>query len=385
MTMRWPGRVGVLAGLTASQLWLVPESASAQSVFRLTPSFSTTEQHDSNVFATPVDSEADFVTRLTPAIESEYRSPVWTISAGYLLDIERFAAHRELDSMDARQHAGVVLSHRPAPRLAWGLEADVWKTRTPGELNQTTGLTLARAPARRLSLHPSVTRRFSAITTGTIDYTVSRDDLSGGAGATTHDVVAGLKRRRTPRDTFGLAYRFREFAFNPAGASMSSAAVSQAVTFGWEHAMTRRLRLSFDAGPRLTNSSPSAELIGAAQYQRGAADFALSYARTQATVIGLAGVADTQSLSATGSWTLWSSTRVRVGPSMFRSALDGMHADAYALTVAVTRPLSRGLLVEVALDSTGQQGSLYPHMANTTIGRRAALIRLIAGASPVTR
>jgi hypothetical protein len=368
-----------MAPLVAAGL-MMAEAADAQGVFRASPSFSLTQQYDSNVFSTSTDPEADFVTRVSPGVESEYRTPLWTTTGRYQLDIERFADHAELNSMDARQRAAVALDYRPTPRVAWAVGAEFWKTRTPGELNETSGLTFTRAAARRLSAHSSVTRHLTPLTSGKLDYSVTQDRLAGRTAASTQDAAAGVERHRSTRETVSLDYHFREFAFVPHGAP-ASRAMSHAVTLGWTRAVTSRMRVSLAAGPRVTNMSAAPELSASIQYQHVVRDLSLTYARTQVTVIGLAGVADTQSLSARAAWGMWSSIRMRLTPAVFRSVLEGSRADAYTLTADLTRPIARGLALDVAVDAGVQRGSLYGRLANTTIARRGVLIRLVAGSS----
>lgn len=355
--------------------------ARAQGVLRTSPSFSLTQQYDSNVFSTPTDPESDFVTRVSPGVESEYRTPLWTATGRYLLDVERFADHADLNSMDARQRAAVALDYRPTPRVAWAAGAEFWKTRTPGELNETSGLTFTRAAAQRLSAHSSVSRHLTPLTSGKIDYSVTQDRLAGRAAASTHDAAAGVERHRSLRETVSLDYHFREYAFVPGGAAPASRAISHAVTLGWTRAVTSRMRVSLAAGPRVTNTSAAPELSASIQYQHAVRDLSLTYARTQVTVIGLAGVADTESLSARAAWGMWSSMRMRLTPTVFRSVLEGSRADAYVVTADLTRPIARGLALDVAVDAGVQRGSLYGRLANTTIARRGVLIRLVAGSS----
>ena len=102
-------RAPVLFAPALAYTLAAPGVADAQGVFRATPSVSVTQQHDSNVFSTSVDPEADFVTRVSSGVDSQYRSPLWTMSGRYFLDNEHFADHADLDSVDARQRAAVAL------------------------------------------------------------------------------------------------------------------------------------------------------------------------------------------------------------------------------------------------------------------------------------
>jgi hypothetical protein len=389
MTACRPRTIGGLRlglGLALVPGVIAPGPAAAQSVFRATPSFSVTQLHDDNVFSTPSRPESDLITRVSPAIDSDYRSGRLTLSGRYLLDVERFARHAELNSLDARQRAAVALGYRLSPRVTWAADAELWKTRTPGELNELTGLTFTRAAAQRMSAHVSVMRHLNPVTSGTFDYTVTDDHLAGGAGATRHDLAARVQRHRSSRETVSLDYRFREFIFAlPGRASPTVAAASHALVLGWDRAITSRVGLSIDGGPRMTNASAGVDLFASVRYRRAPGDLSLTYARTQATVMGLAGVADTQSLGATVGWTVWSSTRIRVGPSAFRTVLNGARADAYMVSVDVTRPIARGLSIDLALDDSVQRGALYARRTSSTVARRAVLIRLVAGSSPLLR
>src|SRR5439155_20882239 len=121
---------------------MVPASARAQGLFQMSPLFSTAEEYDSNLFSAPADRQADFIARVSPGLESSYKSPVLTVAGRYTFDVERFARHPELTTMDARQRAGATVTYRPAPRLAVAADAELVKTQTPAELNALTNVTL---------------------------------------------------------------------------------------------------------------------------------------------------------------------------------------------------------------------------------------------------
>jgi hypothetical protein len=110
------------------------------------------------LFFTSVDRQADFITRVTPGVLSEYRSLRLALRGRYALDVERFAAHPELSGMDARQQAAIAVSYRPTPRVAVAADAEYSTTHTPSELNAETGLIWSRAEAERVTAHSSITR-----------------------------------------------------------------------------------------------------------------------------------------------------------------------------------------------------------------------------------
>src|SRR3954452_19343780 len=139
------------------QIWLAAAAATlsgaslqAQGGVHATPSASVSQQYDTNVFSTAVDPEADYVTRATIGLELERRTQLWTASAGYLQDVERFADHPDLSSAAARQRGTLALRYRASLRTSWVADAEIWRTGTPSELNEATGITVSRAPAQRL-------------------------------------------------------------------------------------------------------------------------------------------------------------------------------------------------------------------------------------------
>jgi len=370
------------------QVWRVATAAAAltgatlhaQGGAHVTPSASLSQQYDTNVFSTPIAPEADLVTRATMGLEVERRTQLWTASASYLQDVERFADHPDLSSAAARQRGTMALRYRSSLRTSWVADAEIWRTGTPSELNEATGITVSRAAAQRLLGHTSVNRHLSQVTSGTIDYTVTQDHLAGRTSATTHEAIAAVERHRSRRDTVTVKYRFREFMFTPAAAGPTLASSSHAVTAGWSRAMNSRLQLTLEAGPRITNTTPAADLAASLHYQ-SVPDVSVSYVRSQATVIGLPVVADVQSLSTAIEWPLWSALRVRLAPGLFRSQLGTASADACVVALSVSRPMTHAVAVDLSISSNLQRGGLNPGLANTSINRQVVLVRVIAGPS----
>jgi len=373
-------RVGPAWLAAAGAAALSGASLHAQGGVHVTPSVSVSQQYDSNVFSTSVEPEADFITRATVGLQLERGTPLWTATGRYVQDMERFSDRRDLSSVAARQRATLALRYRPSLRTSWAADAEVWRTGTPSELNEATGLTLSRASAQRVLAHSSLDRRLSPVTSGTIDYTVTEDHLAGRTSATTHDAVAGVERHRSSREAVTFKYRFREFMFTPAAAGPAFASTSHAITAGWSRAMTSRLQLTFEAGPRVTNTTPAADLSASVHYQ-SVPDVSVSYARSQTTVIGMPGVADVQSVSAAIEWPLWSALRLRLAPGLFRSALGNARADACVVAFEVTRPITHDVTVDLSVSSNLQRGGLSPGIANASIDRHVVLVRLIAGPS----
>jgi hypothetical protein len=365
-------------GLMLVQVVTAPGAVCAQGTFHVRPFVSATEVHESNLFSTASDRQRDFITRFTPGVESDYRSALWTLFGRYTLDVERFANHAELTTMDARQQAAVTIGYRPRPRVSVAGGAEYLTTRTPRELNIATGLTFTRARADRVLTHGSLTRQLDPVTSGTIEYTFTRDRLGRAFDAYTHAASLGASRRLSSRTTVTGRYRTHGFAFTGAVAARS-VVMSHSLTTGVTRAMTRSLRVSIDAGPRVTADVVRAEVSASIDWNGERADLSLAYGRTQSTAIGLIGPADIQSLHATLARTLGRSLEVRLGPSVFRSALAGRRADVYVLGAGVTQRFSNAFALDLAFDGAVQYGTLLAGAAAETIPRHALMMRFVAG------
>jgi hypothetical protein len=356
---------------------IVPGAARAQGVFQVSPLFGAAQEYDSNLFFTPFDRQADFITRVSPGVESEYRSRVLTMLGRYTFDVERFADHPELTSADARQRAVMQVTYHPTTRLALTADGDLLKTQTPNELNALTNLALGRASAQRVSAHSSIKRQLDMVTAGTIDYVFTEDDVAGAPGIRSHAATIGAERHRSPRDTVTVNYRFHQYSFG------TTSATSHALSLGWTRAVTRRARVSVDGGPRATDGSLAPDLSASIRYQFGQGELSVAYARTQTTVIGLTGIADAQSLAMTAAWKPRPSVQMRLSPAVYRSASAPLRADVYQLTANIERRIASELSLDIVLNMSLQQGALYTSLANATIPRQNVIVRLVA--APATR
>jgi polysaccharide export outer membrane protein len=331
----------------------------------------TAQVYDSNLFFTKTNRQADVITRVSPGVLSEYRSPLLTLHSRYTLDVERFADHPELSGMDARQHAAVAFSYRANSPLSVTGDADYSTTHSPSELNAETGLILSRARAERVAAHSAITRHLAPATAGTIDYSVTQDRIEGGIAILTHAATIGATRHLSSRGTVSADYQLHQYFFG------MSSPTSHALRVGWTRGITERSTFSIDGGPRVTDGSLTPELSASIRYQFSPGDLSLAYARTQTTAFGLVGIADTQSVSATATWSPRRSLRVQVSPAFFRSAHGGLQADVYRLSVDVARQIVPGLSLAAVGNVYVQHGSFSAQVANETIPHQDVMIRLV--------
>src|ERR1700704_6163176 len=110
-----------------------------ESPHQVSPLFSTSQVYDSNLFSTSVAPQGDFITRVSPGIEGAYRSARFSLLGRYVLELERFATHPELNTADGGQQASIDLRTNRSRRLAFAVDAAFARTRTPGDLSAGTG------------------------------------------------------------------------------------------------------------------------------------------------------------------------------------------------------------------------------------------------------
>jgi hypothetical protein len=352
-------------------------SAREQTGFHFTPSFSTTEAYDSNVLFGAVHRLADFVTRLGPAIESQYQSPRLTFAGRYEIDAERFANHPSLTTIDGSQNAAVDVRYRPTRRFVLATDATVMRTHTPGELNLVSGLDLTRALAERVSVHPSLKRQLDRTTSATVDYTFTEDSLPGLAGGVTlraQDTSIGVERRLSAREAMTAHYEVQRFAFGP-----TTTTTSQALIAGWTHELSRQTSFTLGGGPRLTSDGARADISASIRTRARAADLSLGYARTQTTLIGATGTADAQTVTAAVQWEPWRLVQIRMEPGVSRVALFGLQSRAYRAALKASRPITDGLSIVAAYDVSVQHGNVYPTtIAFDTLSRQVASVTVVA-------
>jgi hypothetical protein len=364
-------RYGAMALVVLCEI-IVPGSVRGQTGFHLTPSFSTTEVYDSNVFFAASNRLADFVTRLTPAIESQYQSPLLTFDGRYALDADRFADHPDLTTIDDRQNAGVDLRYRPTPRLALAADATFTRTHAPGELNAVSGLELTRTLAEHLSVHPSLTRQLDRTTGATVEYSFTEDSLPGLAGGvklTTHAASIRVERGLSARGAVTAHYDIQRFEFGP-----TTVTTSQVLAVGWTHELTRQTSLAIGGGPRLTDGGVAPDISASIHTRARVVDLSLGYARTQTTLIGLAGTADAQSVTAAAQWEPWRLLQIRVEPGVFQATHLGLQSRSYRVGFKASRPITKGLSIVAAYDEILQHGNVYPTIGFDSISRNIASV-----------
>jgi hypothetical protein len=350
----------------------------AQTTAHVTPSLGVAVVSDSNLLARADSAEADVISRLRPAIDADYRSARVTMHGQLTADAERFAQNTTLTTVQARQHALFDIRYRLRPRLTLGGETSYAMSATPGDLNVLSGLALTRGRARRWTISPAVTGQLSNRTEGTVKYAISEDRLEKGSPMATRSATVAGVHRVSLRDSARVDYEHRVFDFGPEGTTRS-----HLLSVGWTRDVTRRTSVSMSGGPRIGDGTIRPALSASVRYQSPTGEVSLAYARVQTTLIGLAGVADTDAVSLTATAGRLAALHFRVRPSIMKTTRAGLVARVYMLGLSVSRPIGRSLAVDAEYDVTSQRGDLYAAQPAAYIARHVVTVGMTVSPSRV--
>ena len=338
---------------------LIPSAAPAQTGYYLTPSLSIAEVYDDNLFYTQSPRTHDLFTRISPGLKAGYQSAPLTVEGSYAFDSEVYSQHSELTTPLVRQRGLIELKATPTQVLTLSLPVSYYQSRTPTELNLTTGLAVARVRAERYTTNPGFTYRLDPLTTAKGDYTYSKDLLAAGitAGAITidtHIVNLALDRRLSPRDTVGPGYLGRRYEF-----SGFPALTSHAFTLGWSHELTALTTFMLRGGPRLTEGTVDRlpEASASIRHKLQSGELSLAYASVLTTVFGLTNSVKSQSITATATTQLLSTLRLSVAPAFYKISSEAFKATVYVMNLEASHQLTKTLAWAAAYQFSLQQGS----------------------------
>lgn len=375
----WPGRWALLAGALA--LAAAPPAALAQNGpangppgFYATPSLTLSGVFDDNVFATGKPREADFITRFTPGISAGYHSAPLTITGAFDFDAEIYAVNPDLDNVGDRQRGVLAVRYLPDRRLTLALGAAYAKTNRPVELSVQQGL----QPIARLergfdestgfTISPSVAYRLTPLWTASAAYSFSLVDADGGTTTTTQGATLGLTRLFTPRDTGTVRYTAQLFDSSDEGSE-----TSHTLTLGWERRFSPFTLARLVAGPRVTDGKLGAEVAAGLQHRLKWVELSLTYAHTQAVVVGQGGTVITDTLGGQVSFTPLQRLQVSVGPGFQRSSGESGASRSeeptnyYSLYASVTYQINRWLFVRASYSFSLQDGRSQPQILHNIL------------------
>ena len=338
--------------LAALSLALAPVPATAQSSF-VSPSISVGVVYDDNTTASTAAPEEDLILRVTPAIEGGWRGPRGAFTAMHSFDMERYQDNSRFDDMQIRRRTVFEGDYRLTERLDISGSAMTAASDAPGDLIPELGLELGRVGSRRHAADAEAAYRLTERTTMTAGAGWSRDDVATGTETTTALGAVGGEFVASERQTWTADYVYRRYEFD------ASAPIEAHIgLFGWETAMSPRSSLVVQAGPRYTDGETTPEVYVASTYDMPASSLSFNFARSQSSVIGQSGLAD--------SYTAWLSyvsqlnadTSVQFTPSYSRLERGSSEVDVIRAFVEARYFLNRNLALRGSYQWSRQEGSL---------------------------
>jgi hypothetical protein len=325
----------------------------ADSGFYVAPSLSVGRAYDDNLFYSSTDRESDSIWRISPAVEAGYKSEAFTIAGYYTLDAERYLYHSDLNSNVARRNAALDIGYRPTQRLKFSMYGDYINTNTPAELAPGTGLALGRTRAKLFTVNPSLAYQFNAVTTGTVGYAYTRNELADSPDADIRTDSLELDRRIGERDTLKTRLESGVYYFG-----VADTITSRVFSLGWTHDATPSTTYTLAAGPRDTEGTVVPEAMASLQHVTESGSIALNYFRTQTEVIGQV---EPVGISSIGFIWNYSPSRlfdIQLAPSRVRDWNDTSHAIIYRLNLNVSYKVDETISLVSAYEYDMQQGNL---------------------------
>jgi hypothetical protein len=364
------GRLIVIALIHAAGTTVAAQAVS------FTPSVGASAVYDDNVFHQP-GGDGDVVTRFSPRFDSSYKSERLSLSGRYALDADRFARHPELTTAHGRQEAAVDVHYNSSRRFVLGGTASLAEAAAAVDVAQVSGLAPGRARTRRMTLNPSATYQFGPRADVKLGYTITTESLQGGVDVTTHTATSALERHLSDRNSLQIEYSAQQYVFGTDEASSS-----QALTAGWTRDISRATILSLRAGPRVTAGTLAPEISALLSRQTRAGSFSASYLRTQTTLIGLAGIADTNGVTATIENEPRPRVRLQAASRLLHTRQAGLSSIAYRFSLGCAWPISRHIGAEAGYDTDLQRGNLYTRQSVQSIRRNLATVRIVVTKAP---
>ena len=163
----------------------------------------------------------------------------------------------------------------------------------------------------------------------------------------------------------------RRWFFQPGGHP-----TSHVLRAGWSRPVTRLLDVELHAGPAITDGRAALDVAAAVRHGTRPRDLAISYSRTQTTIIGLSGVADTQSLTASGAVRPGPGLTFRASPGVSRIVHAGRPVVGWRFAFDAERQLRRTLLLRLSVRGRcparqARCGSRRCHVASPRAGEPA--------------
>lgn len=319
----------------------------------VSPSISVGVAYDDNTTSTSGTTDEDIILRVTPSLEGGWRGPRGTFTALHTFDMERYKDNEQFDDVQVRRRTSLDGDYRLSERMDFAGSVSTAASDVAGELVPEVGLELGRREARRHAADAELSYRMTERTTATFGAGWSRDDVEAGTDATAAMGSVGAAYIANERHTWTGDYVYRRYEFN--GGEPIEAHIG---LLGWETAMSQRSTLLVQAGPRYTDGETTPEVFVSSTYDMLTSSLSFNFARSQSTVLGQSGLADSYAAWVTYIQQFGSDTVLQLSPSYSRLERGDRDVKVARALVEVRKLLSRNLSVRGSYQWSRQDGSL---------------------------
>jgi len=357
----------------AGALGIAAAAASAADRFAIEPSLQINTVADDNLNFSIDNPLSDRVNRLSPALALRLSSPRWRVFGAYALDSERYQTYTTLDSNAARQRASVGFEFDCTPRLTLSMAGNYLDTNTLADLNTDTGLASARVHGRRLSFAPSASLRLSPRVNAHLEVSSSATNEVQGVATRTDNERLAFEKRATLHDRLAIDYEHTNMIFTGSNNTMVQTHVLLA---GWTHSLSLHNQIVLQAGPRMTDGKASADVAASIAHTTKASEMAISFTRTQSTVVGYAGVVDTDSLQGHLTLAPWRRLSAYVGPAVILNTHNDLRARVLRGSAGIRWAITSLLDAEAIYNHEVQSGGIDPLRADARLSHSTFSIGL---------
>ena len=347
--------------LLVAAMLIVPAPALAEHRLAIEPSIDVIEVHDDNLNFSADEPMRDRIRRITPTLALRFDSPRCSARGTFGLDSEHFATHSRLDNDRARERGRIGVQYLAGPRLTLSIDSAYVDTNTLADLNVETGLAASRVRGRRLDIAPSARFRISPRLTATASASSTSTSADNGIGMREQIQTLVVERGVTPRDRFSIDYEHSHLVFR---AETTRSMNIHALLAGWRRDLGSHDYLILRAGPRMSDGSLAPDLSAFLTHNWRFTSMTVSLLRNQTTVIGYAGVVETQSLQASMSYAPSRRLTAYATPAVFRSTHHQLQGTVYRVALGARYEVAPLVGIDVAYSLDRQNGAIDPLRPN---------------------
>ena len=334
------------------------------------PEVTVAEVYDDNLFFASTDEQADFITRVSPALEVGYEADTLSVAGRYRFDAEAYARNSELNDAQVRQFADLSADYRPTERVTLSALADYTKTETPLDIAlipgaSIPGLLTGRAEAERISVNTAASYRFTEPTTGSLAFTWADEELAGVGKTTTDILETWFDQRLSGVNTLSYGYLYRRYRFDEFGldgvpeAAPTNAATQDSSTpwIGLTHQFNARSQVIGRAGPRLDGSSAKPYVLISFRHKFTQGELWVDYKRDETTLLGEPEKLDLDALYATISRRFGTRLDVQLTPGYARLGRVGATLNLYSLGLGAVYKINEAVFLTASYEFNYQEVS----------------------------